>query len=72
MDEFKFFTILKNVIHSSFTEEDPQIAMDEQEEGLDWLLGMEAYEVLDSCGMESIGFREFCALVLVIAALESG
>ncbi len=35
---------------------------------LDWLLNMEIYEILDSSGMENVGFREFCSLILLISA----
>ena len=45
---------------------------EEDEENLDWIVCMESYEVLDSCGLESVGFREFCALILAYSALESG
>ena len=33
---------------------------------------MESYDLLDSCGLESVGFREFCSLILAYSALESG
>ncbi len=33
---------------------------------------MDVYEVLDSCGMESVGFREFCAFVILISAVQTG
>ena len=56
VDEFKFFKIAANVV--------------EQFEA-DWLASMEVYEVLDSSVMESIGFREFCAFVLLVAAVDS-
>lgn len=36
------------------------------------LISMDIYDMLDSCGMESVGFREFCALILLVSAMESG
>ena len=44
-------------------------AGDENE--LDWILSMETFDIMDSCGMESVGFREFCMLILIISALEN-
>jgi len=38
---------------------------------LSWLDNMELYDVLDASGMESIGFREFCALTFLVAAAQS-
>ncbi|CDW73237.1 UNKNOWN [Stylonychia lemnae] len=38
---------------------------------LDWLASTELYDILDSCGFESVGFREFCAFVLIVAAIPS-
>lgn len=69
IDEFKFFKIISNVIES-YTED--QKSLEEAENGLDWLMSMDLYDILDSSVMESIGFREFCALVLVVASVESG
>ena len=43
-----------------------------EEESLDWLLSMDVYDLLDSTVMESIGFREFCALIYLVSASESG
>jgi len=33
---------------------------------------MDVYDLLDSSIMESIGFREFCALIYLISSSESG
>lgn len=44
----------------------------DEEENLDWIISMESYDLLDSCGLESVGFREFCSLILAYSALESG
>ena len=33
---------------------------------------MDVYDLLDSTVMESIGFREFCALIYLVSASESG
>jgi len=38
-------------------------------ENLDWLQNMDIYETLDASGMESIGFREFCAYILLLSSL---
>eukprot|EP00347_Sterkiella_histriomuscorum_P004642 403359675 len=38
---------------------------------IDWLMSTELYEILDSCGFESVGFREFCAFVLIVASINS-
>ena len=62
VDEFKFFKIIANVI-TVFT--------DDANNELDWLLSMDVYDMLDACVMESIGFREFCAFVMLVAAVES-
>lgn len=44
----------------------------DNEENLEWILSHEFYEILDSCGLESVGFREFCALILLYSAFDSG
>ncbi len=33
---------------------------------------MDIYDLLDSSVMESIGFREFCALIYLVSAAEAG
>jgi len=38
---------------------------------IQWLDNMELFEILDSSGMETIGFREFCALIFLVSAAES-
>ena len=44
----------------------------EEAESLDWLLSMDVYDILDSSIMETIGFREFCALIYLISAADAG
>ena len=60
-------------LDSSYGEESIKEAPEEAEEGkgLSWLDNTEVYEVLDASGMESVGFREFCALIFLVAAAES-
>lgn len=36
-----------------------------------WMDNIEIFEMLDTNGYESIGFREFCVLVYLLAAQES-
>jgi hypothetical protein len=64
VDEFKFFKIIKNVLKP--------IESFDQTESLDWLLSMDIYDLLDSSVMESIGFREFCALIYLVSSAEAG
>jgi hypothetical protein len=64
VDEFKFFKIIQYVMQP--------LLQRNSEESLDWLLSMDVYDLLDSSIMESIGFREFCALIYLISASESG
>jgi hypothetical protein len=35
------------------------------------LISIEIYDILDASGMEAVGFREFCAVILLVASLES-
>jgi hypothetical protein len=46
-------------------------AQDDRETELSWLESIEIYETLDSSGMDSVGFREFCTLVFAVAAVQS-
>jgi len=41
-------------------------------DNVDSLTSQEIYELLDGGAMESIGFREFCSFVMIIAAKEAG
>ena len=36
-----------------------------------WLASVELFELLDASGIESIGFREFCALMHLVAGVQS-
>ena len=38
----------------------------------DFMTHLDIFNLMDSIGMESIGFREFCAYTLLLASFESG
>lgn len=42
-----------------------------QAKELTWLTNIEIFEMMDSAGTGLISFREFCALIYLIAAVES-
>lgn len=44
---------------------------DPQFKELSWLQSQEIFEAMDASNIETVGFREFCALVFLIAAAES-
>ncbi len=66
VDEFRFMKMLKGVIAMCGFTDDP-----DNLEILDDLTAQEIYELLDSAGMESIGFREFCAFILLISGKQA-
>jgi len=39
-------------------------------QGMTWSEVKDLFAVLDACNFESVGFREFCAHVLLLAAME--
>jgi hypothetical protein len=38
---------------------------------LQWLTNVELFDMLDSGSQGSIGFREFCSLIYLVAAVQS-
>jgi hypothetical protein len=38
---------------------------------LSWMTSLDIYELLDANGLETIGFREFCALINLVAGVQS-
>ena len=85
VDEFKFFKIIRNVLaRSSESLVDLNIDGDDGETDdrsekssetsgteLSWLISVDLYEMLDASGRETIGFREFCALMYLVAGAQS-
>jgi hypothetical protein len=53
------------------SETEPESSADESPNQLDHLKAEQIYQVLDQSGLESIGFREFCAFIMIVSAFES-
>lgn len=85
VDEFKFFKIIRNVLARSSeslvdlnidgdddeTEDRSEKSSETSGTELSWLISVDLYEMLDAIGRESIGFREFCTLMYLVAGAQS-
>ncbi len=85
VDEFKFFKIFRNVLARSSeslvdlnidgdddeTEDRSEKSSETSGTELSWLISVDLYEMLDAIGRESIGFREFCTLMYLVAGAQS-
>lgn len=71
MDDEHGWWDMRETEDSELSQRNLLLSSDSQQRELSWFTNLELFEMLDSTGQGVVGFREFCALMYLIASVQS-